>query len=262
MYSQSDLNVTYAPTRSGFNASDWVLVSVFILGLFTIVAAAYWALTPKSSKPMRLNAYASYRAEVIEPVSLDYLEDDGHFSSEAPIRSAPSAGLQPAVYHPGLKLPVSSKVSHTFTKDVDVKHVPTATLTHRIQRLFSVKPHLAEAIVHHASTAAHHTGLPLTLVLAVIAKESSFMPELISNNDVGLMQVNTFWHANRVKEIGGIAKLKEPSTNILVGSGILADCVASAKSIHGGLRKYNGVGKDNKYPEEVIAWMKALQKEA
>jgi soluble lytic murein transglycosylase-like protein len=124
---------------------------------------------------------------------------------------------------------------------------------------FRVAPESAQEIV----LAAHHTAsahqLPVTLILAVIEKESSFNPRAVNDRDFGLMQVNSKWHADRIKDVGGLSAMFNPATNIEVGTEILKGYIEQAGSLHGGLRRYNGMGKRNDYPTVVLRYMQRYE---
>lgn len=124
-----------------------------------------------------------------------------------------------------------------------------------ISKTFAVDNALARQIVGVASEVAHKEQLPVTLLLAVIARESSFNPKAINSRDLGLMQVNAKWHASTIEKVGGEYAMLRPKVNIPVGARILKGYIQTAGTISGGLRRYNGLGKANNYPQEVIAYM-------
>lgn len=132
-------------------------------------------------------------------------------------------------------------------------------LVRAVVKRFSVDVNLAYAIVTHAYKESHTSGLPVSLLLGVMARESSFNPKAINNQDLGLMQVNLKYHADAIKKAGGVKAMLHPATNIHVGTQILQEYVASAGSIRKGLRRYNGFGKTNGYPDEVLAFMREFQ---
>lgn len=138
--------------------------------------------------------------------------------------------------------------------ELAVKTSAKPTLVRAVASRFSVDSQLAHVIVSHAYKEARTTGLPVTLLLGVMARESSFNPKAINNRDLGLMQVNLKWHADEIKKAGGFAAMLRPAANIQVGTKILQQYVAAAGSIRGGLRHYNGKGKTNAYPDEVLAF--------
>jgi soluble lytic murein transglycosylase-like protein len=136
--------------------------------------------------------------------------------------------------------------------ELAVKSSAKPTLVRAVVSRFSVDRQLAHTIVSHAYTEARSSGLPVTLLLGVMARESSFKPKAINNRDLGLMQVNLKWHADAIQKAGGFNAMLRPAPNIKVGTKILQQYVAAAGSIRGGLRQYNGKGKNNAYPEEVL----------
>lgn len=130
-----------------------------------------------------------------------------------------------------------------------------ARLARAVQQQFKVAPKLAEEIVVAARFHAKQEALPVSLVLAVIAKESSFNPKAISHGDLGLMQVNSYWHRFAIKQAGGRNALFSVSTNIRIGTRILSQYVRQY-GIYEGLRAYNGKGKKNTYPADVLRLQK------
>lgn len=136
---------------------------------------------------------------------------------------------------------------------------PSQGLVDVISDGFKVDPRTAREIVEHAMVVASEERLPLSLLLAVIARESSFNPTAVNNRDVGLMQVNLYWHSDKIVAAGGPEAMFAPDVNIRLGARILKEYVSAAGSYHGGLRRYNGLDKANNYPEEVLAFMRAFQ---
>ena len=123
-----------------------------------------------------------------------------------------------------------------------------------IKTKYNVSQPLAKRIVQAANGAAKDTGVSPTLILAVAARESSFDPKAVNNKDLGLMQVNRKWHADKVREAGGVQAMFHPETNLKVGSRILASFVGmESGSEWRGLRRYNGKDKTNAYPDEVLS---------
>lgn len=124
-----------------------------------------------------------------------------------------------------------------------------------VMEKYRVDAKLAANIVVHSHLEAKKQKLPVTLVLAVMAQESSFRPDAISHNDHGLMQVNSIYHSKLIAEVGGKSKLYEPKVNIQVGTTILAGYYKQGGSYWSALRKYNGQFKSNDYPDNVLAKM-------
>ncbi len=82
----------------------------------------------------------------------------------------------------------------------------------------------AETITRQAYLAAHTNKVEATLVLAIVAVESSYQPHAVNtvSGARGLMQVLPRWHRREVERIGGTAALFHIKPNIDVGTAILA----------------------------------------
>lgn len=96
------------------------------------------------------------------------------------------------------------------------------------------------------------TGIPLSLLLAIVAKESSFDPhQANSYGAIGLMQVVPRFHPKLVKGLSR-SDLKIPSVNLWVGSHILQEYL---KSEGGDMRAalYRYSGGSSAYSQSVVA---------
>jgi len=96
-------------------------------------------------------------------------------------------------------------------------------------------------------------NLPAELVICLIQKESSFNPLVVSKaNCVGLMQINTKFHKEKLKKLN--IKGNEIffiDNNIHIGVMILREYLDSTKSIAGALSKYLGI-KNKGYLLDVL----------
>lgn len=106
---------------------------------------------------------------------------------------------------------------------------------------------LAQRIVQSAYREADNHGLPPLLVLAVIEKESSLRPTVQSSyGATGLMQVVPRFHGEKLVREKHPDGLKDPETNIRVGSRVLAEYLArrggneekALEKYSGGARRY------------------------
>lgn len=126
-------------------------------------------------------------------------------------------------------------------------------LAFNLRRDFGVEATLANRIVHAAREASSATRMPLTLLLAVMAVESGFKPSARNKSDQGLMQVNPEYHQQEIRALRSPDELIKIDTNVKVGARILRGYVAQeAGKIYPALRRYNGLGKANNYPERVL----------
>ena len=116
-----------------------------------------------------------------------------------------------------------------------------ATLTTWIARRYKVAPEPVAALVQEAFAIGRRAGLDPTLILAIIAVESSFNPFAQSAVGAqGLMQVMTRVHDDKYEAFGGNHAAFDPISNLRVGVQVLRDCIARAGNVQEGLRRYVG----------------------
>ena len=112
-------------------------------------------------------------------------------------------------------------------------------------------------LVQEAWAVGQRAGIEPTLVLAVMAIESSFNPFAQSPVGAqGLMQVMTRVHDDKYQAFGGTRAAFDPVTNVRVGVQVLKECIAKAGGLEAGLRFYVGAavsGQDGGYVVKVLA---------
>jgi hypothetical protein len=95
--------------------------------------------------------------------------------------------------------------------------------------------------VNQAMIVSKEVNLDPTLILAIMATESSFNPRAESRAGAqGLMQVRTHVHQEKFEPYGGPLAAFIPEANIRVGALILKACIARAGSLEAGLKSYLG----------------------
>ena len=130
-----------------------------------------------------------------------------------------------------------------------------ADLAQWLSKKYRVAPEPMSAIVAQAFETGRRLQLEPTLILAVMAVESSFNPFAQSSVGAqGLMQVMTKVHTDKYENFGGKLAAFDPISNLRVGAKILLDCITRAGSIQGGLKQYVGTttGDDGGYAEKVL----------
>ncbi len=127
-------------------------------------------------------------------------------------------------------------------------------LARYIAKTFSRPMDLTYRIVDASFRNALKAKLSPLLVLAVIAKESSFTPTARSDyGAVGLMQVVPRMHEDLVARIVEPEGLEHPESNIDTGTTILAGYMRSkGGDVQATLRKYSGNARQ--YGERVLAY--------
>lgn len=132
-----------------------------------------------------------------------------------------------------------------------------AAVAHWLARRYRVAPEPVSRLVQEAWAVGPKVGVDPTLILAIMAIESSFNPFAQSAVGAqGLMQVMTRVHDQKYERFGGILAAFDPVSNLKVGVQVLKECIARAGSVEAGLRYYVGSGNqadDNGYAGKVLA---------
>ncbi len=142
---------------------------------------------------------------------------------------------------------------------VNPKELPReqAAVTYWLSKKYRVAPEPLAALVTEAYEIGARTKLDPTLILAVMAVESSFNPFAQSPVGAqGLMQVMTRVHTDKYEGFGGHLAAFDPVANLRVGVKVLQECIARAGSLEGGLRYYVGAANlpdDGGYAAKVLA---------
>lgn len=134
-------------------------------------------------------------------------------------------------------------------------------LSRFISARYKVPPDIARETVEAAREASAEVDLPISLILAVIAVESSF--DRYSDNGCckGLMQVNPPAHPEKVKEIGGVSGLFDIRLGVRTGTRILKEYLNQKnQNLEKALLRYNGATTPNEYPDKVLAEKKLYDK--
>ena len=132
-----------------------------------------------------------------------------------------------------------------------------------LSRRYHVAPEPVSRLVQEAWTVGALVNLDPTLILSVMAVESSFNPFAESPVGAqGLMQVMTKVHDDKYEAFGGSHAAFDPVTNLRVGVQVLKECIARAGSLEAGLRAYVGAansGDDGGYAAKVLAHQNLLR---
>lgn len=171
------------------------------------------------------------RADVrgqVEVVALDWLK------TRQDARELASGNLLASVAEP-------DAVARATT--TDLKRLPRdqAALATWISRRYRVAPEPIGALVQEAWSIGRRAGLDPTLILAIMAVESSFNPFAQSSVGAqGLMQVMTRVHDDKYEVFGGTQAAFDPISNLRVGVQVLKECISRAGNVPDGLRFYVG----------------------
>lgn len=132
-----------------------------------------------------------------------------------------------------------------------------AAVAQWISRRYRVAPEPISRLVKEAWMVGDRVNLDPTLILAIMAVESSFNPFAQSSVGAqGLMQVMTRMHDDKYEAFGGNFAAFDPVTNLRVGAQVLKECISRAGSLEAGLRYYVGASNladDGGYAGKVLA---------
>lgn len=141
-----------------------------------------------------------------------------------------------------------------------------AAVAQWISRRYRVAPEPISRLVQEAWSVGQKAGLDPTLILAIMAVESSFNPFAQSSVGAqGLMQVMTQIHDDKYQPFGGIHAAFDPVTNLRVGVQVLKECISRAGGLEAGLRYYVGaalIPDDGGYVSKVLAEQDHLKRVA
>ncbi|MEO7008946.1 MAG: lytic transglycosylase domain-containing protein, partial [Caldimonas sp.] len=111
-----------------------------------------------------------------------------------------------------------------------------AAVAQWLSRRYRVAPEPISRLVQEAWSVGARAGLDPTLILAIMAVESSFNPFAQSSVGAqGLMQVMTKIHDDKYEAFGGVHAAFDPVTNLRVGVQVLKECITRAGSLEAGL---------------------------
>jgi len=132
-------------------------------------------------------------------------------------------------------------ISRATATDPKALNRQQAAVAQWISRRYKVAPEPISALVQEAWSIGQRAGLDPTLILAIMAVESSFNPFAQSPVGAqGLMQVMTRVHDDKYEAFGGIHAAFDPISNLRVGVQVLKECIARAGSLQDGLKFYVG----------------------
>lgn len=145
------------------------------------------------------------------------------------------------------------------TLAVNPKDLPKeqAKVAYWLSKKYRVAPEPLGLLVAEAYATGTRVQLDPTLILAIMAVESSFNPFAQSSVGAqGLMQVMTRVHTDKYERVGGKLAAFDPVTNLRVGVKVLMDCITRTGSVEGGLGCYVGaadMADDGGYAAKVLA---------
>lgn len=135
-----------------------------------------------------------------------------------------------------------------------------------LSRRYNIAPLAMRQLVSSAWQVGRQENLEPTLILAVMAVESSFNPYAQSAvGATGLMQVMAKVHSDKFAPYGGTDASIDPDANVRVGALVLKDAITRGGSLKAGLRMYVGAtstATEGGYAAKVLAEQARLRQVA
>lgn len=158
--------------------------------------------------------------------------------------------------------PDAGNLARALAMDPAALNRQQAVVTTWLSRRYRVAPEPVARLVQEAWHVGQRAQLDPTLILAIVAIESSFNPFAQSPVGAqGLMQVMTGVHNQKYEAFGGKLTAFDPVTNLRVGVQVLKECISRAGGLEAGLRFYVGAGnqeEDGGYAGKVLAEQRHL----
>ena len=224
------MNASLMLRRAGSHAAQSLSVFVRDVGR-GMLEVSHNTLALVGLAALAVGIFAASRADVrqqFEVVALEWLQTRHEAREEA------SGNLLAAVAEP-------EAVSRATAADMKALTRQQALLAIWISRRYKVAAEPVAALVQESWSIGQRAGLDPTLILAIMAVESSFNPFAQSTVGAqGLMQVMTRVHDEKYEAFGGTRAAFDPISNLRVGVQVLKECIARAGSVQDGLRFYVG----------------------
>ena len=224
------MNASLMLRRAGSHAARSLSVFVCDVGR-GMLEVSHNTLALVGLAALAVGIFAASRADVrqqFEVVALEWLQTRQEAREEA------SGNMLAALAEPDAG-------SRATAADMKALTRQQALLATWISRRYKVATEPVAALVQESWSIGQRAGLEPTLILAIMAVESSFNPFAQSTVGAqGLMQVMTRVHDVKYEAFGGTRAAFDPISNLRVGVQVLRECIARAGSVQEGLRFYVG----------------------
>jgi hypothetical protein len=213
--------------------------------VFALVALilGIWLLGPKTGAGIFDLAHylvpAEARALILGADSAEILTAD-ESATELKLWSSTGKNI-PSIAGPASEIPAHLIDSTAVDRSILRSENERRAVAEHLAKKFRIPLDDTLHYVNQAMIVSKEVNLDPTLILAIMATESSFNPRAESRAGAqGLMQVRTHVHQEKFEPYGGPLAAFIPEANIRVGALILKACIARAGSLEAGLKSYLG----------------------
>ncbi|HEY0296719.1 MAG TPA: lytic transglycosylase domain-containing protein [Bordetella sp.] len=248
--------------------AEWLRISSVYLGIAVIVTVSMGFALP-GLRDQALQVHKALLTALAPESAMPVVADTdvapvyGADSPTAVAMAVPDAPASTATSLSALARQQAAVRAVQSVSPVVAPSVQFESLRNYIARKYKVAYDATAVLIDTAYRVGREKKLDPLLVLAVIAVESSYNP--LAESAVGaqgLMQVMPRVHRDKFEDLADHGKAKpnalDPVANIIVGSGILRDCITQRGSVAGGLACYEGAAVDDAYAARVQAERRRL----
>lgn len=141
-------------------------------------------------------------------------------------------------------------------KDAEVylmpEHFEEVTIEAEACTLYN-DPEIPDEVEVAAQICALYNGLDAELLEAMAWQESTYNPKAKSGSCMGLLQVHSKIHADRLTAMGVTKEqLLEPYIGMAVGASLIADHIRTTGDLEKALQRYNGSDRKERYAKSVL----------
>lgn len=207
----------------GAEVLQWTHNTLMMVGFFVVAAGAYLYVHPQSMFSIE---HGIVQWVAARKLAMQDLRSLGEASAQDGAVQAGAVQARPAALEP---------------QPVPQLDAAQRAVADWLARRYSIAPPAMRELVAGAWAAGHREHLSPTLILAVMAVESSFNPYAQSAvGATGLMQVMADVHRDKFAPYGGPRASLDPLTNVRVGAVVLRNAIDRGGSLQAGLRMYVG----------------------
>jgi len=242
----ADLNAAYR--RDGLARARWHLtgVEVFLAVVFILVLTVAWR-HGLSQSPWATGVKEVADTTAVTPPQVSKAVD-----------TQPLGGVVPS-------LSAMTDLAADYGKPPSISAEQRRLIDFIVQR-YRATSDVVHDIVSEAYVIASEQKIDPLLILAMVAVESQFDPFAQSPRGAqGLMQILTRVHVARFEQLGGVAAVFDPVTNLRVGVGILKEYLGRDGNIEQALKTYVGAANlpsDHGYGQRVMLARSKLEEAA
>ncbi|MEY4429347.1 MAG: hypothetical protein RLZZ182_2036 [Pseudomonadota bacterium] len=216
-----------------------------VVGLGAVLTAVFLSTRPELRHELETNALAWLSDRALARLAPDSVSGDASRTDNILLAMAEPDAIQRAT-----------------AADLSELNRQQQSVVQWISRRYSVAQEPISRLVQEAWSVGKAAGVEPTLILAIMAIESSFNPFAQSHVGAqGLMQVMTGIHRDKYEAFGGKRAAFDPVTNLRVGVQVLKECISRGGSLEEGLKYYVGAANlahDGGYASRVLAEQRYL----